>query len=495
MRRVSYRGRRTHARLWAQRVRGRGPLAASLAIVLTVLSWAVLVVPANAAGVPTNISPPTILGTPQEGQTLTEAHGSWTNSPRRYTYRWGRCNSAGSACVVVDGATSQTYTLTAADVGHAIIVREVAHNPAGASKEVSSAPTAAVSPAPAPPSSPQTNTATTLSASPAAPVANEPVTLIAAVTSTVSGVAPSGAVTFLNGSIAIPGCANEPVNPSGQSVVVTCQTWFGASAAPLTAVFSPDVAAIAGSTSATVNLAIGQDTTSTSLDASNIVGVGASTTYTATVNAAPGGTGTLQPTGTVEFLDGGRPIGACLGQPVTSGGATCTVTYNATGSHSISAQYSGDANFRASSAPGQPVSVIKPPPRTLGLIGATMQWTFDSTSTYTKVLALLVNGATSATVSASCHGHGCPFARHKTLVTKTKRCPRTPSRACPTHGTLDLAPGFRNGRLSVGARITVTITRPGWIGKYYQFTVRAGRPPRIQVACLAPGSSRPGLGC
>lgn len=244
-----------------------------------------------------------------------------------------------------------------------------------------------------------------------------------------------------------------------------------------------------------MNLAIGQNTTSISLDASNVVRVGASTTYTATVIPAPGGVGTLQPTGTVEFFDGGRPIAACLGQPVTGAVARCTVTYSAPGSHSISVQYSGDANFRASSAPGQPVSAIKPAPRSLGLIGATMQWTFDSTSTYTEILALLVNGATGTTVGATCQGRGCPFARHKTLVTKTKRCSQTPSRACPTHGKLDLGSGFRNRRLAVGARITVTITRPGWTGKYYQFTVRAGRPPRVQVACLAPGSSRPGVGC
>src|SRR5204863_168414 len=46
---------------------------------------------------PTNTSPPTISGTAQQGQTLTEAHGSWTNEPASYTYQWQQCNSEGTS--------------------------------------------------------------------------------------------------------------------------------------------------------------------------------------------------------------------------------------------------------------------------------------------------------------------------------------------------------------------------------------------------------------
>jgi hypothetical protein len=58
-----------------------------------------------------------------------------------------------------------------------------------------------------------------------------------------------------------------------------------------------------------------------------------------------------------------------------------------------------------------------------------------------------------------------------------------------------LAPVFHNRRLAVGAQITVAITRPLWIGKYYQFTIRARRAPRVRIACLAPGAVRPRFGC
>ena len=321
-------------------------------------------------------------------------------------------------------------------------------------------------------------------------------TLIADVTSSDSAVAPLGAVTFLNGGSAIAGCANEPVDASGQSVIVTCQTWFAASTAQVSAVYSPSAGAtMVRSASPTVSLIIGRDATSTSLDVSKTVGVGASTTYTATVNSMPGRLGTMQPTGTVDFLDGGHTIASCTNQRLTSAGATCTVSYNTPGSHNITAQYGGEANFRGSSAPAQPVNVVQPPPRVLGFISSTMQWTFDSTSIYTKVLKLVVNGASGSTLTTSCHDRGCPFARKATLVAKTRRCAIQPAHTCPARGTIDLAPRFRNRRLSVGARITVAITRPGWIGKYYQFTVRARRPPRVQIACLAPGAIRPGFGC
>ncbi|MGH2911535.1 MAG: hypothetical protein ACRDJ3_03565, partial [Solirubrobacteraceae bacterium] len=87
---------------------------------------------------PVNTVPPTISGQAEQGQTLTEAHGSWTNSPTYYSYQWEDCDSTGISCSPIAGATSQSYTLAASDVGHAIVVQEVAVNAAGASKPASS---------------------------------------------------------------------------------------------------------------------------------------------------------------------------------------------------------------------------------------------------------------------------------------------------------------------------------------------------------------------
>ena len=91
--------------------------------------------------VPTNNTPPTISGEAVEGQTLTGSHGTWTNSPTSYGYQWEDCDTSGSSCTAIYGATSQSYTLTTSDVGHTIVVREAANNEAGPSAPAYSLPT------------------------------------------------------------------------------------------------------------------------------------------------------------------------------------------------------------------------------------------------------------------------------------------------------------------------------------------------------------------
>jgi FG-GAP repeat len=98
----------------------------------------------QAAAPPSRTAPPTISGTAINGQVLTETHGIWTNSPTSYAYQWEDCDGSGSNCVPISGATTQTYTLTAADVGHAIEVQETAANSYGPSIAASSSPTTIV---------------------------------------------------------------------------------------------------------------------------------------------------------------------------------------------------------------------------------------------------------------------------------------------------------------------------------------------------------------
>ncbi len=95
-----------------------------------------------AEGPPQNTAPPTISGNTTQGQTLTEGHGAWTNSPAGYTYQWEDCNNG---CTPISGATGQTYTLTSSDVGRTIVVQETASNTSGpSSTPASSSPSAVV---------------------------------------------------------------------------------------------------------------------------------------------------------------------------------------------------------------------------------------------------------------------------------------------------------------------------------------------------------------
>ena len=96
--------------------------------------------------VPVDSKLPTITGTAQQGQTLTEHNGEWTNSPTGYTYRWLRCSSSGTGCVAIGGATNQTYYPVAEDVGHELRVTETASNAGGSSSAAESKATAVVVP-------------------------------------------------------------------------------------------------------------------------------------------------------------------------------------------------------------------------------------------------------------------------------------------------------------------------------------------------------------
>jgi hypothetical protein len=99
---------------------------------------------------PANTAPPTVSGSVRQGDTLTAQSGSWNGTtPIAFTYRWRRCDSAGGSCSNLSGATGQTYTLVAADIGHSLRIDVTATNSAGSSS-ASSGPTAVVTAAAAP---------------------------------------------------------------------------------------------------------------------------------------------------------------------------------------------------------------------------------------------------------------------------------------------------------------------------------------------------------
>lgn len=97
----------------------------------------------SSATAPTNTAAPSISGSTAVGSTLTANEGTWNGSPTGYAFAWSRCDANGDSCARIDGATSDTYTLTQADAAGTLRVDVTATNADG-STQFTSAPTALV---------------------------------------------------------------------------------------------------------------------------------------------------------------------------------------------------------------------------------------------------------------------------------------------------------------------------------------------------------------
>ena len=96
------------------------------------------------AGSPVDTAAPTISGTDEQAQTLSVGDGTWTGSPTSYGEQWLECDSAGTSCKEIAGATAATYTLVAGNVGKTIRVQETASNATGSGSPAVSAPSATI---------------------------------------------------------------------------------------------------------------------------------------------------------------------------------------------------------------------------------------------------------------------------------------------------------------------------------------------------------------
>jgi large repetitive protein len=336
---------------------------------------------------------------------------------------------------------------------------------------------------------------TSLFASTSSPVTNQPVTLVAQVNGGTG--APSGTITFENSGGAIAGCSGEPVSPS--STVATCQTSFGAGGSPvhLAAVFVPGTGSTAPGSTGSLGLDVKPDSTSVAVSAPGSAIAKRRITYIAVVTPPSSRPGPIEPTGTVAFFDKGKPIAGCTAQPLVNSTSTCAVVYRRTGTHSITASYGGDADFTGSTSPASTLSVVKARVQIRGQLNPTMLWSFRFVRSYTTVNQLIVNGISAGdTITVTCHGRGCPFAKRVRKPATSRHCGRGRRRhRCSSPQHVDITGALRSHHLRAGATITVTITRPQWVGKSYVFRIRAGHGPRIGIGCLAPGFSKPGVGC
>ena len=177
-----------------------------------------------------------------------------------------------------------------------------------------------------------TTTALTSSLDPS--VAGTTVTFTATVAGPLgSATLPGGTVTFSDGTTTL---GQGTLKAAGVATYVTSTLVGGQHS--ITANYAGDASDLASQSVALIQT-VAKDATTTSLATSNAsVYAGVSVTFTSVVSRADGAI----PTGTVTFFDGTNAIG--IATLNGTGMATLTTTALAGGSHTISAQYAGDAN-------------------------------------------------------------------------------------------------------------------------------------------------------
>jgi serine protease AprX len=85
-----------------------------------------------AARPPISTSEPTILGTVEEGLTVTATNGGWDGTaPMSFDYEWERCDLDGGNCSDIPIASEAAYKVRPYDVGRKIRVRVIADNLSG----------------------------------------------------------------------------------------------------------------------------------------------------------------------------------------------------------------------------------------------------------------------------------------------------------------------------------------------------------------------------
>jgi uncharacterized repeat protein (TIGR01451 family) len=174
---------------------------------------------------------------------------------------------------------------------------------------------------------------------------------------------PAGTVSFAaenNNTL----CASVVVNSAGNAACTTSALTVGSHTVTATYSGNANYNASSGQASQMVSPA---GTTTKVTSSVNPSTAGQQVNFTAAVSVTAPGSGT--PTGTVSFTDGGATL--CSPTLPANGTATCSTSTLAAGSHTITAAYSGDSNFHASSGSVAqtvaPVSAPPPPPASADL--------------------------------------------------------------------------------------------------------------------------------
>jgi predicted outer membrane repeat protein len=190
-------------------------------------------------------------------------------------------------------------------------------------------------------------------------------------TATVSGVSPTGTVTFKDGATVI--CSNVALSSASAGCSTSSLT---AGTHSITATYNGD-ANNSTSTSSPLSQVVNQATTSTALGSSvNPSTFGQNVTFTATVSGQ-------SPTGNVTFKDGATTLCSAVALSGTSAG--CSTSTLSIASHSITATYNGDSNNTGSTS-NTVTQVVNKATTSTALVSSVNPSTFGQNVTFTATV-------------------------------------------------------------------------------------------------------------
>jgi len=216
----------------------------------------------------------------------------------------------------------------------------------------------------------------------------------------------TGTVTFTDSASGTPpatGAGTFTINSAGHAENQPIQLNAGTHA--LSATYSGDISYNPVTTPVTDTVTVSQAVTATATVPS-VSTVTSGTPMTLTAQISSQSNSTAGPSGTVTFSDGGTQIGspvtvvpaAASASAFASGTAVLTWTFSTTGSHSVTAVYSGDTNYATSSAAAVAITVTSSGSFTIGGSAATATAGASGTSTIT----VTPTGGFTGTVNVTC---------------------------------------------------------------------------------------------
>ena len=228
--------------------------------------------------------------------------------------------------------------------------------------------------------------ATTTAVASSANPANGPVTFTATVTPGFNTGALTGSVTFYDGANSL---GSAPVS-NGQAVLANVSLTPGEHS--ITATYSGDTNYLP-STSLVLNETENSSASTTTTLASSVnpSSFNQFVSFTATVTASGGGT----PTGSVTFLDGATALATIQ---LSNGAAIFATSALVVGTHSITASYSGDSNFNASSS-SPLLQVVKAQPVTVALGSSLNPSVYGQPVSLTATITPQYGGTATGTVT------------------------------------------------------------------------------------------------